>query len=378
MPTQIWTIARNTFTESIRQPIFVVILIAATVLLAMNLGLSAYTLSDDNKLLIDMGLSTMFLGGLFLAAFTATGVLSREIDNKTALTVISKPIGRPLFIIGKYLGVALALLVATGFLALVFLLVENHGVIQTARDPVHLPVVVFGVGAGIIGVGTAVWCNYFYNMAFTSTVICITTPLAAIAYCLSLLFDHGFNTQPITIDFDPQLWLALAAMMVAVLVLIAVAIAASTRFGQAMTLVITLGIFMLGMLSDWFFGRQINRLRDTWLGRAREQGMTEQQTVINEIHEVATGEITQVERTVEVATQPLWEFADAGEKVFYSLCQTAYSIVPNFQVMLLSDALTQGHKIPPAYVAQSALYGVLLIVGLLALAIAMFQRREVG
>ena len=80
---QLVTIARNTFTESIRQPIFAVVLLVAGLALSLNPSLSAYTLEDDNKLLIDMGLSTLFLAGLALTAFTATSVLSNEIQQRT-------------------------------------------------------------------------------------------------------------------------------------------------------------------------------------------------------------------------------------------------------------------------------------------------------
>ena len=76
-------------------------------------------------MLIDIGMATVFVAGGLLAAFVATGVLTREIENKTALTVISKPVGRPLFVLGKFLGVAGALiLLSTLYMSFVFLLVE--------------------------------------------------------------------------------------------------------------------------------------------------------------------------------------------------------------------------------------------------------------
>ena len=113
MIQQLLTIARNTFLESIRQPIFSVLLLVGTLALILNPMISAYTLDDDNKQLIDMGLSTLFVCGLLLSAFTATSVLSQELENKTVLTVISKPISRPLFVVGKYVGVSAALFVAS-------------------------------------------------------------------------------------------------------------------------------------------------------------------------------------------------------------------------------------------------------------------------
>src|SRR5262245_14732314 len=233
---QTFAIIRNTFLESIRQPIMLVVLVVATILIVLANPLSAFTMQNDQRMYIDIGLATVFMCGALLAAFIATNVLGREIENRTALTVISKPVSRPLFVLGKYLGVAGALTLATAYMSFVFLLVEQHTVLQTVRDPIHVPVIVFGASAGIIGLAIGVWCNFFYNKVFSSTVICITTPLAGLAYLFSLMFRWDFSLQPINQGFKPQLWLALAALLVAILVLTAIAVAASTRLGQVMTL----------------------------------------------------------------------------------------------------------------------------------------------
>ncbi len=103
------TLASNTFVETIRQPIYGVILFVTAAMLILNVSLAGFTLDDDDKLLLDLGLSTLMLSGLFLSAFSAAGVLSREIENKTVLTVISKPVSRPLFILGKFAGLIAAL-----------------------------------------------------------------------------------------------------------------------------------------------------------------------------------------------------------------------------------------------------------------------------
>ena len=106
-------------------------------------------------------------------------------------------------------------------------------------------------GATVIGVGSAIWCNYFYGKVFASTVICFMTPLIGLAYLFSLMFDHDFTPQPIWTDFKPELWLGLGSLAVAIVVLTAIAIAASARLGQVMTLCVTLGMFLVGLMSDW-------------------------------------------------------------------------------------------------------------------------------
>src|SRR5690242_17231027 len=108
------TIARNTFVEAVRQPIFFVMIVICGVLQLFNTWSTGFSMgysdsaevSGDNKLLLDIGLATVLVCGMLLAAFVATAVVSREIENKTVLTVVSKPIGRPTVVLGKYLGVA--------------------------------------------------------------------------------------------------------------------------------------------------------------------------------------------------------------------------------------------------------------------------------
>jgi ABC-2 type transport system permease protein len=378
---QTFAIIRNTFYESIRQPIMLVILAAATILLIMSNPLSAFTMADDQRMLIDIGLATVFLCGALLAAFIATNVLGREIENRTALTVISKPVSRPIFVLGKFIGVAAALMLGTIYMSLVFMLVEQHTVLQTVRDPIHLPVILFGFGAAIIGVGTGIWCNYFYGKVFSSTVICVTTPLAALAYIFSMMFKADFALQPIAKGFKPELWLALIALMVAIMVLTAIAVAASTRLGQVMTLSITVGLFVLGMLSDWLFGQRIASLQESWLKEASAAGKTEWVERVQKVHltnQKRGDEINTVTNTVEVSTVPLKDFATQGQKIEYALCWVGYTVLPNFQALWLSDAVTQNHKIPPRYIATTSLYGGLYILAMLSLATLLFQRREVG
>jgi len=375
---QTLAIIRNTFFESIRQPIMLVILVSATLGVIFSNLLAGFTMEDDQRMMVDLGLSTVFLCGALLAAFIATNVLNREIENRTVLTVLAKPVSRPLFVVGKFLGVAGALAVATIYMGCVFLLVEMHGVLQTVRDPIHQPVLVFGIGAGVLGLAVGVWCNYFYGTVFSSTVIAVTTPLAALAYVLCLMFDHDFSLQPIGTSFNGQLLVALTAVTMAVLVLTAIAIAASTRLGQVMTLCVTLGVFLMGMLSDWFFGRQIARVNSLWLERASTLGLTEMASETRTI-ELATGEIEHVQVALEVPTVPLTQMADGwAERLEHAAYLAGYAILPNFQSFWFSDALTQGHLIPAGMLGQVLLYGLFYIVVAMSLAVILFQRREVG
>lgn len=260
---QILTIARNTFIESVRQPIFFVLILACGVGQIANTLLSAYSMGftedtevfGDDKMLLDMGLATVMVCATLLAAFVATSVLSREIENRTALTVISKPVGRPLFVLGKYLGVAAAILVASTIMIAFLMFAIRHRVMSMARDSVDGPVVLFATLAVLAPIVLAVWGNYFYNWVFTSTAVMLMLPATVAAYLFTLTISKDWAFQPIGTDFKPQIMLAASCALMSIMVLTAVAVAASTRLGQVMTIVVCAGLFVLGLLSNHLLGR---------------------------------------------------------------------------------------------------------------------------
>jgi ABC-type transport system involved in multi-copper enzyme maturation permease subunit len=255
MFTQLLAIVRNTFLESIRQPIYIVLLLGQGLITALLVSIAAFSMSDDNKLFLDMCIGAIFSCSVVLAAFLATSVLSKEIDNKTVLTIVSKPIGRPLFVIGKYLGVTGAIGMATLVMVLYFLLANRHEVMSTVRDKLDGPVLVFSITAVVLSIGVGAWGNYFYGWVFNSTAALLLAALMLLAWALTLIIGKGWVIQPIWTDLQVPVLYALLSMLLAVLVLTAVAIAASTRFGQVMTLVICLGVFFLGLLGNYFVGR---------------------------------------------------------------------------------------------------------------------------
>lgn len=263
MPGQLFAIARNTFVESMRQPIFFVLVMVAGIMQVFNTLLSSYSLgytektevSGDNKMLLDMGLATVMVCATLLAAFVATSVVSRELENKTALTVISKPVGRPLFVLGKYLGIAASIMVAAVIMLVFFQFAIRHAVMSTARDTVDGPVVLFGTTALLVALALGIWGNFFYGWVFSSTCIGTLLPLSLVAYGLTLMISKEWAWQAISTDFKPQIMIASGGVLLSLLVLTAIALACSTRLGQVMTIVVAAGFFMLGLLSNHMLGR---------------------------------------------------------------------------------------------------------------------------
>jgi hypothetical protein len=161
--------------------------------------------------------------------------------------------------------------------------------------------------------------NLLFSWTFTSAAIYSATILMSVAMGLITVIGKGWVVIPFGMGLYPQLVVALLMLFLAVLVFVATAITASTRLGQVMTLLICCGVFLLGSIHEYLFGY--------WNSRV-------------------------------VLARPLgWLCPRLG--YFYPI-----------------DAITLGKVIPPSVVAQASAYCALIVMGILALGAALFQRRQ--
>lgn len=116
-------IAYNTFKEAIRNRILYVIVIFALIILGSSGILSDLTITGEEKIIKDLGLASINFFGLLIAVFVGIGLVYNEMDKKTIYTIISKPIDRYQFILGKFLGLLLTIYVIQLFMTLFFLFV---------------------------------------------------------------------------------------------------------------------------------------------------------------------------------------------------------------------------------------------------------------
>lgn len=103
--TRAGIIARATTKEALRQPLFFLLLLISAAILLVNTFMPFFTLGDDIRELKNCGLATLLISGVLLAVWTAGSSITSEIEGKTAMTLLSKPINRRQFIIGKYVGI---------------------------------------------------------------------------------------------------------------------------------------------------------------------------------------------------------------------------------------------------------------------------------
>jgi ABC-type transport system involved in multi-copper enzyme maturation permease subunit len=104
-------IAGNTFKESVRDKVPYSLVLFAILLIGVSLLLSELTAGQEVKIIKDLGLAAISLFGLFIAVFIGTGLVSKEVEKRSIYSLLTKPMTRPQFIVGKYAGLVLTLTV---------------------------------------------------------------------------------------------------------------------------------------------------------------------------------------------------------------------------------------------------------------------------
>lgn len=114
---RILAVAMNTFRESIRDKVLYVLLFFAGAAIVGSKALGWVSVGQDEKIIIDISLASVSVFGALIAIFVGTSLVYKEIDKRTIYTIVSRPIWRWEFILGKFLGLALLIAVVTAIMA---------------------------------------------------------------------------------------------------------------------------------------------------------------------------------------------------------------------------------------------------------------------
>jgi len=125
--SKIIVIALNTYKESIRDKLLYNLLIFALFLIGSSVILSTLTIGERSRIIVDLSLASINIFGVLIAFFVGIGLVSKEIEKKTIYTIISKPVHRWQFLVGKYCGLLLTLGVNVLLMTLCFYLVQLAG-----------------------------------------------------------------------------------------------------------------------------------------------------------------------------------------------------------------------------------------------------------
>lgn len=119
---RIWAIAANGFREVIRDRILYFIGFFALLMAFAWRLLPEIAVGTHQKIFLDLGLAAIGLLGVIVAVFVGTGLINKEIDKRTILVLIPKPLSRAEFILGKHLGLSGVLAVMLGVMLVIYLL----------------------------------------------------------------------------------------------------------------------------------------------------------------------------------------------------------------------------------------------------------------
>lgn len=305
---QFFAISGLTALEAIRQPVTILLTTMIVLFSGLLPLLIMYDLGDASKLVRDSVLALHLVAGMVLGGFAACSSLSREFRSGTGAAILSKPVNRVVFFLAKYAGVAVVMVAFSLIMLCTTLLAvkmcgEDFMVDWRAGIPLF--------GSIVLAMILAALQNYFTQVPFPSRAfgwLFILLPVSMAPGLFGQEAAYAWDLLPVSL-----------LVTLAILVLSGLACALATRLQVVPVLVACSVALMLGLMSDYLFGR----------------------------------------------------FAETS-----TLSRVLYGILPNWQHFWTLDALNAG-GIPWVYLAKAALYAAFYLAGLLSLGIFAVYRVEV-
>jgi len=116
----IWTIAVNTVRESVRNKILYALLFFAILMIGSGVIVQSLSYVENARILQDVGLGAIRVFGVAIAIFVGINLIHKEVDRRTVYTILSKPLSRAAFLLGKYLGLTLTIWMQVAIMAVAF------------------------------------------------------------------------------------------------------------------------------------------------------------------------------------------------------------------------------------------------------------------
>src|SRR6478609_3970704 len=318
---QFVTIATNAFMELIRQPVFLLIMTCSAIFEIFLATPYYFAFGDEPKLVKNSTLAVMLLTGLLGAVLSASASLAREIRTGTALAVLSKPVSRGQFLLAKYVGLIAALSVLT-YVNLVAALLASRMAFDAygSTDLFAWGIFALSLSAAYLLGG---FSNFFLRRPFVSDAVLLLVIMVSVGFIVINFFTKEAKPQAFATGVDWRMIPAAVLILFALWILAGLALACSTRFDVIPTLAICSAFFLVGIMSDYLFGRRAEH--GSWWG------------------------------------------------------SVLYTITPNWQLFWLADALDTGKStFHWNYVGKAFAYVVGYVGAALALAVLMFEERELG
>lgn len=306
--------------ELVRQPVFLLLMTCAAAFNMLLASMFYFSFGDDPKLVKDSVLAVMLLTGLFGAVISASASVASEIRSGTALAVLSKPVGRFRFLVGKFIGLAGALTLMT-YVNFLCALLASRMAFDAYGEP-DKPALMIFFGFLVLAYAVAGLTNFFLRRVFVPDAVFAVVVAVTAAFLLISFVDKEWATQVFAKGVDWRLVPASILILFALWIISGLALACSTRLEVIPTLSVCSALFLIGLMSDYIFGRA----------------------------------------------------ADHGSVI----AQICYAVAPNWQQLWLADALENGRSIPWNYVWNAFVYMACYLGAVLAVALVLFEDRELN
>ncbi len=317
---QFFAIATNAFMELIRQPVFLLLMTTSAVFTVFLASVPYFGFGDDPKLVKDSVLAVMLLAGLLGAVLSASNSVTREIHTGTALAVLAKPVSRAQFILAKYSGLIAVLAVLTYVNLLAALLASRMA--YDAYGSTDWWALGLFCGFFVLAYALAGFSNFFLRRPFASDAVLSVLAVITIGFVVINFISKEGKLQAFAEGIDWRMVRAGVLILFALWILAGLAVVCSTRLEMISTLAICSAFFLLGLMSDYFFGTR----------------------------------------------------AESG--VWWA--SVLYTLLPNWQLLWAANALEEGRTIPWSYLGTAFAYMAAYVGALLALALYFFEDRELA
>ncbi len=170
-------IAWVTAKETLQQPLFLILMLVGLFGLFIFPFLPYHTMGEDVKIVVSQGLTLVKLSCVFLAIWTASTSIADEIEGKTALTILAKPVGRQNFVFGKYLGVMVAVTALFLILGVFFLNTLAYKLVYDAHESAKEVPTALECFDYVKGIVPGLVLSFFETIVLTAISIAISTRL---------------------------------------------------------------------------------------------------------------------------------------------------------------------------------------------------------
>lgn len=402
-------IARNTFRESVRQPIYVILLLAASGIICAHPSMATmYTFREQEKMVTDGSMATVMVFGWIAAVLCASYAIAREIDTGTVLLILAKPVNRAAFILAKILGILVALTVFVYVTAIGTLVVLRVATDQFQIDYfVNLGYLAILVLSCVYGAMRNHRTRASFAAQTTLALVVLHTLMLVVVYFLPY-YDMGYQWAQGPAKYSLELVKALVLVLFAVWAMGTLATALSTQFNLVGNLTVCGVFFVVGLISDHAFARirelrleDLAHMTHAWylgllplallmwvLAIQHFPARANSRLRLWQVHAgflalcvvlLARGlHSLSPDVYLQSPSGPMYLVATLIYHAKNHVAEVLHAVLPNWQHFWLADALAAKMIIPAGYLLLGLAYIGSFIVIFGVLAYVLFLNREVG